>query len=1235
MYFYRKAVANVLLTCCMDDICRIWKETLPYYHPLEQLSQEMSDKNSSPYSGNSQRLGSSSSDGEVRKNDTKSPLLHFHIAASIHPSNDMPLLPAITPKSGSNSNKAPFILHWLDNKELQYSISFEAITASSTESGNTDFGVEPGTRGKKGSSSKDRLSIPSGMQHENEGELSDYDGLHDDDAAEDTTDKLHPPSDSTSSTDKSNKKWKRIKKRSGKKALEYFKVHKRQSRDVSSLFSSGRTSSVSGRTSSINTSVSNTPTLNSNQMKINELNRQWNQSTDSLFCIHPKDGSLLVWLIEWLDDVTPSYYRQPHVSFSSRIPNAVPTGDSCTLSQKLYIYRTNKQPTIRDSRIKPSLRRARSLSSQRLNLLSRTTSVQRVDALSALYSLRSDATVDIVMITTHSDGTMNKWHVGFADNSYYNTITSITHGARCCGSRFHTDSVYCHPVLPLLLTVSHQKDNVKNCSSNDGITVVNSTTSDKETTTKSSELMLWRVDCVGPMFQSGGLYELARIQSNRCSDFVAVAWLPSLLFNSPLSTSGMSLSIVSATPCACFVACDRQAIKFYQAVLDAQTILTAAHDVHNQIRDGLMTTRKETFTTLPGYVDQHFIDSIVSLQSGKQPGCILELCTLNDSDSKLIDPIFLHVFSETSLFGPKAAQHRNDIGQRADEHYFVVGLENIKTDDDKMKTMLYMWRILIVTEVEPLKSRQNHSEKSDNNVFNFTESAITSVQLSPELTVFDKTPKTPMFLSSMHTSASVQSVKVYEKELDLPPDVYVVNASPASDTFATSASHISSKPNYLILTNCSDSTTRFWSCASVLQNSQDITPSAYDPFLWYMWGASRLGNQNSVITNKRLIDGSSNGKIACLEEMLSSNNQTDWDVKISIWECESTGSSLWILDDFLYLSDYGLLSAPMVRNSENDLTSRSESLNSHLCWSPCEDGKFLLTVAVASKVFILAETLIPPYNIADLSKGTSSSLNTPKASPSAAPAITAVNWHKTSNTATITQTKPGNIKHRWSVIREVNLDASTMYKCPFSISLLSWVRDGMLIIGYNKELHIFCQWNERTPSYEKISVPTENVAFGTNDEDNAGLFEKSWFTMPILPQYHPHQLIELIKCGRIRRARAILAHLLKCVAGAEATSVAIGAGDDIQRSRQISTDSNGSYGMSHSFSRSRNVSTSSFKGINPDGAIEEERTLSFLPLPLHLLLQADQEDYKKVISIQYYNYVSCINYPYFILDLIS
>ncbi|EDV26441.1 uncharacterized protein TRIADDRAFT_54433 [Trichoplax adhaerens] len=1186
-HMLKKTVANVLLTCCMDDICRIWKETLPYYHPLEHQSQEISDKNPSIHIGNSQRPGNTS-DGEIRKNDVASPVLHFHIAASIHPSNDMPLLPAITPKSGSNSNKAPFILHWLNNKELQYSISFEAITTTIAESSSTDSGIESAAKGKKGATSKDRLSIPSGTQGENE-EFSDYEGAQDDDTPEDTaTDKLQPSNDISLNTDKSNKKWKRIKKRGGKKALEYFKVHKRQSRDITSLFGSGRTSSVSIPTSNVSA-------LNSNQMKINELNRQWNQSTDSLFCIHPKDGSLLVWLIEWLDDIAPSCYRQPHVSFSSRIPNAVPTGDSCTLSQKLCIYRTNKQSTVRDSRIKPNLRRARSLSTQRLNLLSRTASVQRVDALSALYSLRSDSTVDIVMITTHSDGTMNKWHVGFADNSYYNTITSLTHGARCCGSRFHTDSVYCHPVLPLLLTVSHQKDNArKNSNSNNIITDTSLKSSDEEKYTKSSELMLWRVDCVGPMFQSGGLYELARIQSSRCSDFVAVAWLPSLLFNSPLSTSSMSLSIVSATPCACFVACDRRSIKFYQAILDAQAMLTAAHDVHNQIRDGYMTTKKETFATLPGYVDPHFIDSIVSLQSGKQPGCILELCTLNDSNCKLSDPIFLHVFSESSLFGPRVTQHGNDIGQRANEHYFVVGLENIKTNDNKIKTMLYMWRILIITEVEPLKNKQNNAEKSDQNVFKFTESAIESLELSTESTVFDNTPKTPMFLSSMHTSASIQSLKVYEKELDLPPDVYVTEASASSDTFITSAIQISSKPNYLILTTCSDSVTRFWNCASVLENPQDITPSAYEPFLWYMWSASRLHDPASTASNKRLVNCSANGKVACLEEMMSDSNKSDWDVKVSIWECESTGSSVWILDDSLYLSDYGLQSMPLIANSDNDLSSQDENVNLNLCWSPCEDGKFLLTVAVASKVFIFAESLIPPYSIGELSsKSTASSLNTPKASPSAVSPVVPASWQKTSTTAT--QIKP--VKHRWSIIREVNIDAYTLYKCPLSIDLLTW-------------------WNERNPSYEKVSVPGENVAFATNDEDSTGLFEKAWFTMPILPQYHPHQLIELIKCGRIRRARAILAHLLKCVAGAEATSVAIGAGDETQRSRQFSTDSNGSHNKSFSFSRSRNVSTSSFKGINPDGDIEEERTLSFLPLPLHLLLQADQENYKKLCKLE-------------------
>ena len=44
-----------------------------------------------------------------------------------------------------------------------------------------------------------------------------------------------------------------------------------------------------------------------------------------------------------------------------------------------------------------------------------------------------------------------------------------------------------------------------------------------------SELILWRVSPVGPLSKSGGLTELARINSPALSAFTNVAWLPTLL----------------------------------------------------------------------------------------------------------------------------------------------------------------------------------------------------------------------------------------------------------------------------------------------------------------------------------------------------------------------------------------------------------------------------------------------------------------------------------------------------------------------------------------------------------------------------------------------------------------------------------------------------------------------------------------------------------------------------------
>ena len=45
----------------------------------------------------------------------------------------------------------------------------------------------------------------------------------------------------------------------------------------------------------------------------------------------------------------------------------------------------------------------------------------------------------------------------------------------------------------------------------------------------SSELILWRVDSIGPLSLAGGVTELAKINSPNIAAFDNVAWLPTLL----------------------------------------------------------------------------------------------------------------------------------------------------------------------------------------------------------------------------------------------------------------------------------------------------------------------------------------------------------------------------------------------------------------------------------------------------------------------------------------------------------------------------------------------------------------------------------------------------------------------------------------------------------------------------------------------------------------------------------
>lgn len=47
--------------------------------------------------------------------------------------------------------------------------------------------------------------------------------------------------------------------------------------------------------------------------EIEILLTEWSKNADMLFSIHPMDGSLLVWHVDWLDEYQPGMFRQVQV----------------------------------------------------------------------------------------------------------------------------------------------------------------------------------------------------------------------------------------------------------------------------------------------------------------------------------------------------------------------------------------------------------------------------------------------------------------------------------------------------------------------------------------------------------------------------------------------------------------------------------------------------------------------------------------------------------------------------------------------------------------------------------------------------------------------------------------------------------------------------------------------------------------------------------------------------------
>lgn len=124
----------MLLTSCLDNICRIWCETIDQFQeqkllaPVKRPSQFMCLRHLQQRAKKLPNTKDENSLDPLNKFVLASSL-HFHLAAVINPLNDLPMLSSLSP---FDCNKSSFVLHWLNNKEMQFTMAAEECLGAAT-----------------------------------------------------------------------------------------------------------------------------------------------------------------------------------------------------------------------------------------------------------------------------------------------------------------------------------------------------------------------------------------------------------------------------------------------------------------------------------------------------------------------------------------------------------------------------------------------------------------------------------------------------------------------------------------------------------------------------------------------------------------------------------------------------------------------------------------------------------------------------------------------------------------------------------------------------------------------------------------------------------------------------------------------------------------------------------------------------------------------------------------------
>lgn len=415
---------------------------------------------------------------------------------------------------------------------------------------------------------------------------------------------------------------------------------------------------------------------------VRALLHEWRSSPDMLFAIHPYDGSLLVWMMDGLDTVSPSF-QLARLSFASRIPHAMPTADIWTLEGSIFtlagpgpddledigklLATPAKKPSVLSTslsgRSTPSawMRRRRSDGVHNSSLMHRA----MAGGLSArLPSAASSVDVPhpaLMLVSHHIGGAMHVWSVDFARGSAYLTPFAMRRVGSAMGHRLPCRSSLVHPSSSLLLTAAHLQEQVPKEAEESAMVMAS----------RASELILWQMHSPSHFESDGEVLQLMSVlHSNNHAAFRQQCWIDSKLalatseLAEPVKPSGAPV-VCRVGPSALFVSQNNEgALAIFQVITDAVQWLArhggAANSAVEEVIECPKPRRRDWSTSVDSSeaLGSPITDAVASLnfdmrlgsgeiisrQCGARPGCVLQLGELCDTDIIPGELVLLHSF---------------------------------------------------------------------------------------------------------------------------------------------------------------------------------------------------------------------------------------------------------------------------------------------------------------------------------------------------------------------------------------------------------------------------------------------------------------------------------------------------------------------------------------------------------------------------------------------------------------